>query len=319
VASDNARDGSVYDILYADTRRLSSLLSQFSDDGLLVELSRAAEDAHSVSAGLSIKVVKGDTSSTGKSGSTRKIDPQWLLPLLFLDAAKDLIERDIEQAALGSLVLAQGRLIVTDLRILQKLWSSPTAKKFVLQQIKDAERDKAREAAANEGENRASRRLAGKKQSEASASEADLIMELLPLLPHSPQVNIVSPDSTVWSTIEPDYLVGTVEDIMLKHGAKVPGGWSMVGILDARPWEEREDEDYDDILTFDDQISIGMHGMDNIWKIATGLGWPARQALGRPLLSYGVTPLIIFREIERGADATIAEAESATDPVVDGK
>jgi hypothetical protein len=311
VASESARDGSVYDIIYSDTRRLSSLLSQFSDDGVVTELTRQDETAHSNKAGLSIKVLSGDTSSSGREAKSQKIDPQWLLPLLFLDEAEHLIERDIAEASIGSLILITGKLILTDVRILQKLWSAPSAKKVLLQQMKDAQKATAAAVATASGEsdisNRATRRAAGKagKASANTASEtneAELLIEMLPLLPHSPQINLVSPDHVAWATIEPDSVLGSVEDLMLKHGAKIAGSWSIVGILDARPFETRDDEDYDDFINVDEHIRTGMF-QDNLWKIATELAAPARQALGRPFGSYGVTPLVIFREIEQPAAA----------------
>jgi hypothetical protein len=308
VASESARDGSVYDILYADNRRLSSLLSQFSDDGIVTELARSDEEGSANKVGVNLKLVAGDTTSSGRETKTQKIDPQWLLPLLFLDEAQDLIERDISQAAIGSLVLIQGKLIVTDVRILQKLWSAPGARKVILQQMRAAEKAGA-ETQSDEAPlpNRAARRAA-KVQNKIveTTGEAELIMELLPLLPHSPQINVVSPDHVAWATINPDNVFGSVEDLMLKHGSKVAGSWAMVGVLDARPFETREDEDYDDILGFEDKLRTGML-QDSIWKIAADLAFPARQALGRPFTSYGMTPLVIFREIERpapGAEVT---------------
>nr|WP_086491364.1 hypothetical protein [Novosphingobium panipatense] len=300
MASESLTAGSVYDILYSDTRRLSSLLSQFSDDGIITELTRADEAGHTSKAGLSIKVISGDTSSSGKETKSQKIDPQWLLPLLFLDEAQHLIHHDLEKAPIGSVVLIKGKLIVTDLRIIQKLWSAPSAKKTILQQIRQSEQEAA-DAAAEVPANRAAKRAArAASKQKSEQSEAELVMELLPLLPHSPQVNIVGADHTAWATVEPDYIFGSIEDLMLKHGAKVAGTWAMVGILDGRPFEERADEDYDDMVSLDERVRIGMFA-DNIWKLATELAFPARQALGRPFTSFGITPLVIFREVEQPA------------------
>ena len=295
MASEEEKTGSVFDILYADTSRLSSLLSQFSDDGVVTELVRSAEDSESLSAGLSIKVIRGDKASSSKETSARKVDPKWLLPLLFLDAAKDVIQRDVTKAAIGSLVLCQGKLVVTDLRILQKLWTSPGVKRMILANMKES----ADQAEASAGANRHEKRASAKSQKSTPAgnTEAEILLDLLPFLPHSPQVNIVTADYAVWSTIDPLGLVGTVEDIMLKHGPKVAGSWSMVGVLDARPWEQREDEDYDDWLSFNEKLRIGAF-QENVWKVASDIARPVRQALGRPTFSYGVTPLVIFREIE---------------------
>lgn len=292
MVSDAKKADSVFDILYADTRRLSSLLSQFSDDGIITEVVRGAEETTSSQIGISVKIVKADGAELGKSSVLTKIDPQWLLPLLFLDAAQDMIQRDIEAAPIGSLVLSQGKLIVTDLAMLKEMWKSEKARQYMLQK-----------AAIDEeaGLNRHERRAAGKKGSAKEVTDAELAFELLPLLPHSPQINIIDGDRTVWASIDERYMNGSASDVMLKHGVKVAGSWSMVSVLDARPFEVRDDEDayddHDDILSFSERLAIGMT-TDNLWKVANELAGPARQALGRPLLSYGVTPLIIFREIE---------------------
>lgn len=292
MVSDAKKADSVFDILYADTRRLSSLLSQFSDDGIVTEVVRGAEETSSSQIGISVKIVKADGTELGKSSVLTKIDPQWLLPLLFLDAAQGMIQRDIEAAPIGSLVLSQGKLIVTDLAMLKEMWKSEKARQYMLQK-----------AAIDEeaGLNRHERRAAGKKGNAKEVTDAELAFELLPLLPHSPQINIIDGDRTVWASIDERYMNGSASDVMLKHGVKVAGSWSMVSVLDARPFEVRDDEDayddHDDILSFSERLAIGMT-TDNLWKVANELAGPARQALGRPLLSYGVTPLIIFREIE---------------------
>jgi hypothetical protein len=241
---------------------------------------------------LNVKIIKGDGTETAKSSTVTKFDPQWLLPLLFLEEAQDMIHRDITSAAIGSIVLTSGRLIVTDLSILKEMWSSTTMKQFILDKVSAEEQKPAG--------NRHDRRSTAARPVKKEITEQEVALEILPLLPHSPQINIVTPDYAVWATVEPQYMAGTVADITLKHGGKVAGSWSMVAILDARPFEVHdnpEDHDYDDIMSGLDKARIGMFS-DNVWKIATELAQPTRQALGRPIISYGVTPLIIFREIE---------------------
>ena len=89
MASDPQESASVFDVLYADIARLSSLISQLADDGILTEITRAAEDATSTDVGVSVKIIKGGTSSNAKESTSRKIDPRWLLPLTFLDLADE--------------------------------------------------------------------------------------------------------------------------------------------------------------------------------------------------------------------------------------
>lgn len=291
VPSDQSKVASVFDILYADVRRISSLLSQFNDEGILTEITRSAEATTTSSVELSVKIVKGGSGDNAREATSTKVDPGWLIPLLFLDAADDAIRRDIAEASLGSLVMATGKLFVTDLSILQQLWKSPIARRVAMRAMGEQNQQ------PEETGNRQERRAAAKKKPEAN-DEHELAMEIIPLLPHSPQINVVSDELAIWGTIDPKYMVGSVSDIMLKHGAKVPGAWNVVGILDALPFKDKGDGEYDDFISFDESLAIGLHG-ENLWKAAVNIASPARQMLGRPWLSYGITPLMIFREIER--------------------
>jgi hypothetical protein len=276
---------SVFDILYSDERRIASLLSQMGSEGILKELTRLTEVTSDASKGLDAKIIKVDTKGGERSSLTRTFDPRWLIPLLFLDEAKDRILRDISQASIGGLVIVTGRLIVTDVKLMQEVWKSPAMKKVVLASMvkaQDQEPDGNRHDRRNQ--NRTSKRR--------DTSEQEALLDLIPHMPHSPQVNIIQGDQAFWAAIDPENLVGSVQDLILKHGAKVAGEWSMVGVYDARPFS---DDDHG-LLEAEDYISIGAL-QDSIWKMALELATPIRQALGRPFLSHGVTPLLIFREI----------------------
>lgn len=294
MASEATGSGSVFDILYADERRISSLLSQLNDEGVQTELTRSAEDTSTTNLELSVKVVRGGSTEVGRESKTVKVDASWLAPVLFLDAAQDRINRDIEKAAIGSLVIVTGKLVVNDLSLLKDMWSQPAVRRSVLNSV-----NQAKEADATIGMHRQQRRSAKPK---ADNSQQEMLLEIMPLLPHTPQMHLITEDVAVWGTINPHHMVGTVGDLILKHGAKVPGSWSVVGILDGVPFELREEdddyEDHDDILSISDRIKMGMIG-ENVWKVGIDMAGPARQALGRPLNSYGITPLVVFREIER--------------------
>ena len=75
------------------------------------------------------------------------------------------------------------------------------------------------------------------------------------------------------------------DDLLLKHGVAVRGEWSLLGILDATPDSE---------VTAEGQ-SLGSES--NVATLLRALAPIARQMLGRPPGHYGVTPLLIFREI----------------------
>ena len=77
--------------------------------------------------------------------------------------------------------------------------------------------------------------------------------------------------------------------MIYKHGITVPGTWYMLAILDALA---------EDVGVGDEWLDRAAGTPDNI----AGVGiltsvLEFRKIFGRPLNSYGVTPLAIFREI----------------------
>lgn len=274
---------SVFDILYADERRIASLLSQMGNEGVLKELTRLTEVASDASGGFDLKVAKMDTKEGERRSLSRTFDPRWLLPLLFLDKAADNIHREIGSATIGSLILVKGKLFITDVGVIKEMWNSPAMKKHIIKSMVETVDDS---NAGNRHERRAS------KKTKQDTTEQEALLEIMPHMPHSPQVNIITGDQAVWATIDPEHLIGTVQDLILKHGPKVAGEWSLVGIYDAKPFSE-EDHGFMDT---DDMIAIGAL-QESLWKVALDLAMPVRQALGRPFLSHGATPLLIFREL----------------------
>jgi hypothetical protein len=285
VASDPEPEDSVLDVLYADTRRVSALLSQFGTDGVLTEFTRLTEAGSEADRALDLKVVKLGTKENDRSATTRRFDPQWLIPFLLLDKASDQIHRDVTSAPIGSLAMVKGRLVVTDPMLLKELWKSPVMRKNLLA---ESSKTATLPPHATSAEKAAARAAAAE-----SKAQAESLFEILPMLPHSPQLSVLTEDEVVWSTIDQSYLVGTVSDLILKHGDRVAGEWSMVGVLDARPVSE---DDNWGVLSAYDKMRLG-YMQDSIWKAALDIGPAVKMALGRPLTSYGMTPLIVFREV----------------------
>jgi hypothetical protein len=276
---------SVFDILYADESRLASLLSQMGNDGVLKELTRLTEVASDTSGGFDLKLAKMDTKEAEKRSISRTFDPRWLVPLLFLDKAASALRRDISTAEIGSLVLVTGKLVITDVGLIHSMWNSPAMKRHILKSMLSGNEE---ENSTNRHDRRSSRKSTAKQDT----TEQEALFEIMPHMPHSPQINIISNEKATWATIDPKHLVGTVQDLTLKHGPMVSGEWSLVGIYDAKPFSE----DDPGFMNFDDLLAIGAL-QESLWKVAVDMAMPIRQALGRPFLSYGVTPLLIFREI----------------------
>ena len=108
-------------------------------------------------------------------------------------------------------------------------------------------------------------------------------MEFMPLLPHGIQARMVDIlNKSVWFSLREDGLSTSPGDVFLKHGSNIAGDWNVVGIVDALP-----SNGYQPKSPFED-------GMQ---KAIADLGSNLRPAFGRPNDAWGMTPLLIFREV----------------------
>lgn len=305
-AQDEQAADSVYDFLYHDSRRIASFLSQFDQNGLLTGLrqgesvTKGSKRGYKVGLGGNVPVLGGGNldfeRGPGESGSEnleRAYDPFWANAREFLDAleTRNLIQRDIAAARIGQFVLVAGSLIIADLKMLQRVWPLPTVQKMMADSV--AATAAAEQVEATPSGNRHERRAAGNQKKATPKGipvELQAVMDMLPHLPHSGQFHLIGEDFAAWAPASEDALVGFMSDLVLKHGAKIAGQWSMLGILDALPYDGEQD------MTALEMIRAGMT-TDGIAKAALQFAPYIRMALGRPLLSYGMTPLLVFREI----------------------
>ena len=300
VGQDEQENDSVFDFLYHDSRRIASFLSQFGNDGHLTALKRG-EAATKVAkrskkfglggstplGGANVDVELGPGES-GSESLEREFDPFWANALEFLDVLenRDMIQRDLESARIGQFVLTQGSLIIADMEAYRDVWKSSVVREYMKASALDDDDDE--KETGNRQQRRASKAKA--RSSLEKPSETDLVLELLPYLPHSPQINIITDNYAAWGTVEADHLSGTFADLSLKHGSKIAGQWAALGILDGMPFAA------DQMISPLEQVRLGMT-TDSITKVPLEIGPQVRQLLGRPLLSYGITPLLIFREV----------------------
>jgi hypothetical protein len=97
-----------------------------------------------------------------------------------------------------------------------------------------------------------------------------------------------SESGRLWSTIDPAYVVGSASDLHLKHGLTIAGTWHLVGILDCLP----------SIAATPDISGRVVGDKDNEFSDALKVMLREHRLLmGRPSDCYGVTPLIIMREM----------------------
>lgn len=281
------------DFLYHDPQRIGSFLSQFGADGVLQSLKQTSvsgeNEASSTSGNLGAKAIlnaqlssSAQTGTSSQDGAERTYDPLWINARAFLEhlTQNGLVESDIGIARLGRFVRVTGNLQIVDIGLIRGAYELDTFKALV---------------GAGDGEpltqNRQhqNRRSRNPKASAKEPSTIDFAFEMLGILPHTIQAVISSDGRSVWSTLKPDCMAIGASDLVLKHSLEIPGDWSMVGILDALP-ESSLPQAPDDIVPV---IAVRGFGVGLLSLIAP----ITRQFLGRQAANYGMTPLLIYRDV----------------------
>jgi hypothetical protein len=205
---------------------------------------------------------------------------------------RDMIERDLARANIGRFVLASGSLEIRDLNLIKK------AMPFAVKLQPDAP------ALPKRDERNRSKGWQDRKQAEDQAArQSQFGLEFLALLPRAVHAQLNKDDTSVWCSLKPDSLVVSSDDIFLKHGVGIPGLWHMLGVLDAHPDPITVSSPEEEFAAAQRAIPTG-DASSMITLVTRGFGGfidgiaPfCRLLLGRPSRSYGLTPLVIFREV----------------------
>ena len=96
-------------------------------------------------------------------------------------------------------------------------------------------------------------------------------------------------ESTIWYPLIDDFVIGTIGDIVLKHLTIVSGEWHIVGVVDALP-------DQFVSLSLMEFLATNLQNQ-NLEAYTEALARLSRSMFGRPSTAYGVTPIVIFRQI----------------------
>jgi len=301
---EDQKSNSVFDFLYHDSRRIASFLAQFETYGVLQQVKatesvgRTGSSKTTASAGVDlVTVMRGGIAIDGtvtdeeRDVAERTYDPLWTNSRTLLNflTERGMIVRDLSKARIGQFVLASGALAAFDLGILKEAWKLPAVKDVVLKTV-SAQKASA-QATEGSSKERAKARYA---QKAADTSETAMAFEMLKIMPHTIQATIRGADDwVVWSSLREDSLVIPGSELLLKHGVGVAGEWNMLGVLDALPHEgDLSTQAYvlDQLLA---AISLGALGGQVVGQLAPAV----RLLLGRPSNAYGMTPLLIFREV----------------------
>jgi hypothetical protein len=292
---------SVYDFLYHDVRRIGSFLAQFDEAGHLQKITQSEGIVRSQSRGFRIAAggniplvgsanldVSRTPASGGSEASERIYDPLWANARTFLDylAERDMLHRELSAARIGQFVLVSGELAILDLPMLRQLWELPIVRATVLSGAGRAEGSQTN--APNRAERRRESRPQQKREATIAEAPADFMLQTVKYLPHAIQAVLTNKDRTtaIWCSIGEESLVGSSADLMLKHGAIISGTWNLVGILDALP----------EVGGSAESVAAAL-GNTPLAQAAQSLAPFVRQMMGRPPHAYGLTPLLIFREI----------------------
>jgi hypothetical protein len=297
---------SVYDFLYHDARRIGSFLAQFDDLGHLQQATSSESASKGAKRGYSLKLAGSapmpgvpegaegsltfgrDPSQSGSEGQERVYDPLWTNARTLLDYLdeRQLIQRDVTSGRLGQFVIASGELSILNAALLPKIWEATGVRDVTVRQSVENARIQFNanpQYAALKGSDRARAEKAMLKAAEVNTQGG---MDILPLFPHSAQCTIKGANFSVWSSLSADGMVGTVADLSLKHGTDIPGEWHLLGVLDALP------------SPIPAQIQIpntdAPSHMGTLIKNLSNLG---RTLLGRAPEAYGMTALLLFRDV----------------------
>lgn len=310
------KHGSVFDFLYHDARRTASFLAQLDPDGHLTGIKRMerVEETSSDKSGASAQggiptlaraqaMFEGQRGKVAGEAAERTYDPLWANARALLDYLdeRDMIRRDVASARIGEFVLVTGGLTMMDLSLFKTVWSLPAMRELA---IKGAAQQQQPDAPTPEARNRQERRALTKKVSNNGPSlearqQVEGAFAIVGMLPHTVQARVTQPDKTVvWSSLREDGLVTSAADLMLKHGSAIAGQWSALGVLDALPDADAEGNLTDSgIQSIISALSLSGSAFG---KLLVDMEPHIRPMLGRPFQAYGITPLLIFREVSAG-------------------
>ena len=289
----------VYDFFYYDAARVGSFIGQLDDSGHLQtvkqseNVTRTRKPEHSLKASVSLPGIGLPTEQSPEAGFTftrgaqegatqqneRTYDPMWVNAINF----KEFIEQegrlveDLSQAVTGSFVFLKGQLSILDMSALKVFWQNSDIQKRWIR---------------NKETQQTAKKVIGdvdKKAGETELGNTRLVFDLLAQMPHGIHCIIKSGTIEAWGPIRGNSMVSPIGDITLLHGSEIPGDWKMIAIMDARPNTEEEVENL--VASIPDTPAHGIR------RAVFGLANLARKSLGRPAGVYGVTPLLIYRDV----------------------
>jgi hypothetical protein len=207
-AAQDLAEGSLYDFLYVDRARVSSLYAQLFPEGTLTSVKKTANQISSEddNIGSDIKIFKAEakSSNSASEGIEHIFDPSWAVPLdvLLELETRASVKPLLRGLPLGAVAKLKGYLRIIDYSSMKELWEP------VLSLLGGSDKP-----------------------------EFQGLAGLMKGLPHGLHAHFISADAFSWSSLIASGLMIPSTDITLKHGGLVSGEWEMLAILDAHPDE----------------------------------------------------------------------------------
>lgn len=271
MAQDSQTTNYLFDFVYLNRDKLASYSAQLYDHGTLLSvksLDGYDEQVTSKMEGGLAKVFRAEEaeSGTNKRSMERQFDAAWSLPLNVINGLDErgLINRDINSASIGQMVLFRGRLQLVDLMLVKDLWAPIIAMM---------------NGAAGKG------KTAHQKQAAmAEKREMENLALILSKLPHTLQMRMFNSEANVWATLDHESMIINPVDFAMKHGSCIDGEWIVLGVLDAHPDNPELGYEFPEPMS---ELESGM------LQMLLGL----RTTFGRQPTDFGMTPIAVFRTI----------------------
>jgi len=274
VGQEEQNTESLYDVLYVDNERLLNYSAQLDPNGHLtsIKLTKSNQASDESAGQISVHVAKGTFASRNShsDGFEHSFDPSKVIPFDVLNQLDErgLILRTLSEASHGSLVLCSGGLRIKDLSSAQIVW--PIIEKTL--PLDNIFRD-----------------FLSNQTNPKKITHADmrtLVRGLFNSIEHPLHGEILTESKILWATLNSKYLIPSAIDLMLKYTTTIPGRWYILCAVDCLPegLHENYEEDWDSVD-------------ESFTSLIDRLARTFSRSFGRPAEAYGVTPLIIFREI----------------------
>jgi hypothetical protein len=286
-------------------KRISLYYSQLSKEGNLTGLIRTVQESDESAIGFRGSVgprsaraeIRGDAKEGQQTTLQKQYNTQWKEPIELLKELQhlDMVKRTFEEVRIGDIFILPGKLSLLDVGMFAKVWE------VVANQAKAQARAAANPKPPPIGQTKRRRDQHSNNQAtvvQASPSvpavdpSAEWGLRLFGALSQPAFLNFNSKGRMFWAIADGSSIIGDGASLVYKHGLTIPGTWHMLAILDAMAEDVGVGEEW---LTRAAGLPLNAAGIGILTVMLE-----FRNILGRPVGSYGVTPLAIFREIGAG-------------------